>query len=95
MTLGLLFLCLANVASWAAIRQISHREAAHAAKQCSDVRGDAALRAQWHRIAELIRRTSLKPTDPNYLAPKDAGKQFAQSYTDAIREAGNPPSCAT
>jgi hypothetical protein len=95
MTIGLLLLCLANVASWAAIRQISHREAAHAAERCSDVRGDAALRVQWRRIADLIRRTNLKPTDSNYLPPKDASKQFADTYTDAIREAGDPPNCTT
>jgi hypothetical protein len=93
MLAGLLLLLVANVTSWLAIRQISHREAVHAAERCADPRGDTALRAQWHRIAELIRRTNLKPTDPDYLPGKDAGKQFAASYTAALREAGPPPEC--
>lgn len=76
-----------------AIQQISHREAVHAAERCADPRGNAALRSQWRRVAELIRRTNLKPSNPQYLPPKDAGKQFSQSYTDAIREAGAPPNC--
>jgi hypothetical protein len=93
MLAGLVLLLAANVASWAAIRQISHREAVHAAERCADPRGNAALRMQWARVRELIRRTNLKPTDPDYLPGKDAGKQFAQSYTDALRQAGPPPEC--
>ena len=73
---------------WSA-RQISHREIV----SCADPTGDLALRLQWQRVAELIRRTNLRPTDPEYLGPKEAGKQFARSYEMAIREAGPPPRC--
>lgn len=93
MTVGLLLLLVANLASWAAIRQISHREAQHAVERCSDPDGNRALRKQWTRVAELIRRTQLPPTHKDYLPPKEASKQFAKSYNDAVREAGRAPMC--
>jgi hypothetical protein len=60
---------------------------------CIDQRGDRALRHQWERVSELIQRTNLKPTDPRYLPPSDAGKMFADSYEEALKEAGPPPPC--
>jgi hypothetical protein len=45
------------------------------------------------RVAELIRRTNLPPGHKDYLPAKDAGKQFAKSYQDAVREAGPTPPC--
>lgn len=93
MTVGLLLLAFSNVASWAALRQISHREATHAAEKCADPRGVLALRHQWARVADIIVRTQLKPANPKYIPPREASMQFARSYQDAIREAGPPPNC--
>lgn len=71
------------------VGEISHREIV----SCTDPRGDLALRKQWQRVEELIRRTNLKPSDPQYLPPKVASRQFAGSYEAALREAGPPPKC--
>ena len=61
---------------------------------CVDNRGDAALRHQWIRVEEIIVGSQeRKPGEPGYIKPKDAGKLFAQSYRDAIKEAGPAPDC--
>jgi hypothetical protein len=44
-------------------------------------------------VADVIRRTNLPPGHKDYLPPKEASRQFAKSYQDAIREAGPTPMC--
>jgi len=62
---------------------------------CVDNRGDAAIRHQWARVASIIEHTApqAKPGDPGYIPPSKAGELFADSYRDAIREAGPAPDC--
>jgi hypothetical protein len=61
---------------------------------CVDSRGDRALRNQWARVEQIIVGSQQrKPGQPGYIKPSDAGKLFAQSYRDAIREAGPAPDC--
>jgi hypothetical protein len=61
---------------------------------CVDRNASVALRHQWTRVAEIIDATqNKKPGQPGYIPPQQAGKLFAQSYRDAIREAGPAPDC--
>jgi hypothetical protein len=84
----MLLMLSANVASWAAIRQISHREAVHAAERCADPAGDLALRRQWSRVEQLYR-----DLQAGKIAPAGARVAFVDTYQQAIREAGAPPNC--
>lgn len=93
MTIGLLLLLGANMASWAAIRQISHREAQHAIERCTDPRASLAIRLQWERVSEVIKRTNLPVRDPDHLSQRDASRLFAASYDNALKEAGPSPGC--
>ena len=83
-----MLLACGQAAQWASIRQISHREATHAAERCADPRGDAALRHQWARVERLIREQQA-----GKLSQKQAAAEFAESYKRALAEAGAPPDC--
>jgi hypothetical protein len=62
---------------------------------CVDRNASVALRHQWTRVAFIIEHTApqAKPGQPGYIKPEDAGRQFADSYREAIREAGPAPDC--
>lgn len=60
---------------------------------CVDARASFALRHQWERVAELIDAQTLKPGEPGYLTPEQIRQRFADSYRQALDEAGPPPDC--
>jgi hypothetical protein len=73
----------------------NRRLIAEVANTCTDPKAAAALRRQWARVAEIIDHTApqAKPGEPGYIPPERAGKLFADSYKQAIREAGPAPDC--
>jgi hypothetical protein len=60
---------------------------------CVDHDASVALRHQWKRVAEIIEGTDRKPGDPGYIPPETARDQFAESYRQALRDAGPAPDC--
>jgi len=60
---------------------------------CVDTAGDQAIRHQWQRVYELIEAQKLKPGQPGYLKPEQIRQRFADSYRQAIDEAGPAPDC--
>lgn len=91
--IGLAIFAIGLLAALWGIRQQGLQADKNLKTLCVDQRGNRAQRHQWERIAELIERSNLKPNNPRYLRPREAGKLFAKSYQDALREAGPPPPC--
>jgi hypothetical protein len=60
---------------------------------CVDTAGDQAIRHQWARVYELIEAQKLKPGQPGYLKPEQIRQEFADSYKQALDEAGQAPDC--
>jgi hypothetical protein len=72
----------------------NRRLIAEVASTCTDPKASAALRKQWTRVeAIIVGSQQRKPGQPGYIKPGDAGKLFADSYKQAIREAGPAPDC--